>query len=157
MENILTQELPSNLTFDRQAYKWKNDVISVPSLCTTLSFVNTENGVDIILSNKSLINPTSQSLEQCESYKIGSLDNRFVDLSDLQNKQDFIAYSNAVLGDNLISIDLECYWVNAKDEWVESRGFQYLADTDDGICDLDSIVTYLIVEKINFPKREQLN
>ena len=108
MENILTQELPSNLTFDRQAYKWKNDVISVPSLCTTLSFVNTENGVDIILSNKSLINPTSQSLEQCESYKIGSLDNRFVDLNDLQNKQDFIAYSNAVLGDNLISIDLEC-------------------------------------------------
>lgn len=157
MENILTQELPSNLTFDRQAYKWKNDVISVPSLCTTLSFVNTENGVDIILSNKSLINPTSQSLEQCESYKIGSLDNRFVDLNDLQNKQDFIAYSNAVLGDNLISIDLECYWENANDEWVESRGFQYLAETDDGICDLDSILTYLIIEKINFPKREQLN
>lgn len=157
MENIIAQELPANLTFDRQAYKWKNDVISVPSLCTTLSFVNTENGVDIILSNKSLINPTSQSLEQCESYKIGSIDNRFVDLNDLQNKQDFIAYSNAVLGYNLISIDLECYWENAKDEWVESRGFQYLADTDDGICDLDSIVTYLIIEKINFPKREQLN
>ena len=157
MENIIIQELPANLTFDRQAYKWKNEVTSVPSLCTTLSFVNTENGVDIILSNKSLINPTSQSLEQCESYKIGSIDNRFVDLNDLQNKQDFIAYSNAVLGDNLISIDLECYWENAKDEWVESRGFQYLAETDDWICDLDSIVTYLIIEKINFPKREQLN
>lgn len=157
MENIITQELPANLTFDRQAYKWKNEVISVPSLCTTLSFVNTENGVDVILSNKSLINPTSQSLEQCESYKIGSADGLFVDLGDLRNKQDFIAYSNAVLGDNLISIDLECYWVNAKDEWVENRGFQYLADTDDGICDLDSIVTYLIIEKINFPKREQLN
>lgn len=157
MENIIAQELPTNLTFDRQAYKWKNDVISVPSLCTTLSFVNTENGVDVILSNKSLINPTSQSLEQCESYKIGSADGLFVDLDDLQNKQDFIAYSNAVLGDNLISLDLECYWVNAKDEWVEQRGFQYLADTDDGICDLDSIVTYLIIEKINFPKREQLN
>ena len=157
MENIIAQELPVNLTFDHQAYKWKNDVISVPSLCTTLSFVNTKNGVDVILSNKSLINPTSQSLDQCESYKIGSIDNRFVDLNDLQNKQDFIAYSNAVLGDNLISIDLDSYWVNAKDEWVESRGFQYLADTDDGICDLDSIVTYLIIEKINFPKREQLN
>ena len=157
MENIITQELPANLTFDRQAYKWKNEVISVPSLCTTLSFVNTENGVDVILSNKSLINPTSQSLEQCESYKIGSADGLFVDLDDLRNKQDFIAYSNAVLGDNLISLDLECYWVNAKDEWVEQRGFQYLADTDDGICDLDSIVTYLIIEKINFPKREQLN
>lgn len=122
MENIIAQELPTNLTFDRQAYKWKNDVISVPSLCTTLSFVNTENGVDVILSNKSLINPTSQSLEQCESYKIGSADGLFVDLDDLQNKQDFIAYSNAVLGDNLISLDLECYWVNAKDEWVEQRG-----------------------------------
>lgn len=157
MENIITQELPANLTFDRQAYKWKNDVISVPSLCTSLSFVNTENGVDIILSNKSLINPTSQSLEQCESYKIGSIDNRFVDLNDLQNKQDFIAYSNAVLGDNLISIDLESYWIEAKEEWIEQTGFQYLAETDDGICDLDSIVTYLIIEKINFPKREQLN
>jgi len=157
MENIIAQELPANLTFDRQAYKWKNDVISVPSLCTTLSFVNTENGVDIILSNKSLINPSSQSLEQCERYKIGSINNRFVDLNNLQNKQDFIAYSNAVLGDNLISIDLECYWENAKDEWVEQRGFQYLAETDDGICDLDSIITYLIIEKINFPKREQLN
>ena len=157
MENIIAQELPANLTFDRQAYKWKNDVIIVPSLCTTLSFVNTENGVDIILSNKSLINPSSQSLEQCERYKIGSINNRFVDLNNLQNKQDFIAYSNAVLGDNLISIDLECYWENAKDEWVEQRGFQYLVETDDGICDLDSIITYLIIEKINFPKREQLN
>ena len=72
--------------------------------------------MDVILSNKSLINPTSQSLEQCESYKIGSANGLFVDLDDLRNKQDFIAYSNAVLGNNLISIDLECYWENAKDE-----------------------------------------
>ena len=157
MENILTQELPSNLTFDRQAYKWKNEVISVPVLCTTLSFVNTENGVDIILSDKSLITPASQFVEQGESHKIGFIGNRFVDLDDLQQKQDFIAYSNAVLGDDFVSIDLECYWENAKDEWVEQRGFQYLAETDDGICDLDSIITYLIIEKINFPKREQLN
>jgi hypothetical protein len=157
MENILTQELPSNLTFDRQAYKWKNDIISVPSLCTTLSFVNTEQGVDIILSDKSLIAPASQFVEQGESHKIGFIGNRFVDLDDLQQKQDFIAYSNAVLGDDFVSIDLECYWENAKDEWVEQRGFQYLAETDDGICDLDSIITYLIIEKINFPKREQLN
>ena len=157
MENILTQELPSNLTFDRQAYKWKNEVISVPVLCTTLSFVNTENGVDIILSDKSLIAPASQFVEQGESYKIGFIGNRFVDLDDLQQKQDFITYSNAVLGDDFVSIDLECYWENAKDEWVEQRGFQYLAETDDGICDLDSIITYLIIEKINFLKREQLN
>ena len=157
METIVAQELPANLTFDRQAYKWKNDIISVPSLCTTLSFVNRENGVDIILSDKPLTSTVSQALELYENYKIGSIENHFVDLNDLQHKQDFIAYSNAVLDDNSISIDLECYWTNAKDEWVEKTGFQYLADTDDGICDLDSIVTHLIVEKINFPIREQSN
>lgn len=157
MENIIAQELPANLTFDRQAYKWKNDVISVPALCTTLSFVNTENGVDVILSDKPLTSPVSKALEQCENYKIGSADNLFVDLNDLRQRQDFIAYFNAVLGDDFVSIDLECYWVEAKDEWVENRGFQYLADTDDGICDLDDIVTYLLVDKINIRKREQLN
>ena len=157
MENIIVQELPANLTFDRQAYKWNNEVISVPSLCTTLSFVNTEKGVDIILSDQPLTGTAPQALELCEHYKIGSTDNRFIDLDDLQNKQDFIAYSNAVLGDNFISIDLECYWTKAKDEWVEQTGFQYLADTDDGICDLDSIVFHLIIEEINFPLLKQSN
>ena len=157
MESIIVQELPTNLTFDRQAYKWNNEVISVPSLCTTLSFVNTENGVDIILSDQPLTGTAPQALELCEHYKIGSPDNRFIDLDDLQNKQDFIAYSNAVLGDNFISIDLECYWTKAKDEWVEQSGFQYLADTDDGICDLDSIVFHLIIEEINFPLLKQSN
>ena len=160
MENIVAnveKELPSNLTFDRQAYKWKNEVISVPALCTTLSFVNTENGVDIILSDKPLTSPALQAFEQGESHKIGFIENRFVDLDDLQQKQDFITYFNATLGDNFISIDLESYWIEAKEEWIEQTGFQYLAETDDGICDLDSIVTYLIIEKINFPKREQLN
>ena len=151
MENIIVQELPANLTFDRQAYKWNNEVISVPSLCTTLSFVNTEKGVDIILSDRPLTNATSQATDLPESYKIGSTDNR------LQLKQDFLAYSNAVLGDNFISIDLECYWKNATDEWVEQTGFQYLADTDDGICDLDSIVFHLIIEEINFPLLKQSN
>ena len=48
MENILTQE--SNSTFNQQAYKWNNDIISVPALCTILSFVNTEQGVETFLS-----------------------------------------------------------------------------------------------------------
>lgn len=158
MENIIAnveKALPSDLTFDRQAYKWNNEIISVPALCTILSFVNTEQGVDIILSDKPLINSTAQSIEQGENHKIGFTADRFLDLEDLQEKQDFIAYSNATLGDNFISIDLEPYWTKAKDEWIKQTGFQYLAETDDGICDLDRIVFRLIVEKINFPLRKQ--
>ena len=153
MENIIAQELPANLTFDRQAYKWKNDVISVPSLCTTLSFVNTEQGVETFLSDKPLKAPVLESLEQCESHKIGFVENRFVDLSDLREKQEFIAYSNATLGDSFISIDLEPYWANVKDEWIELKGFQHLAETSDGICDLDGITFRLIMEVMNFNKQ----
>nr|DAN45004.1 MAG TPA: hypothetical protein [Ackermannviridae sp.] len=79
--------------------------------------------------------------------------NRFVDLSDLREKQEFIAYSNATLGDSFISIDLEPYWANVKDEWIELKGFQHLAETSDGICDLDGITFRLIMEVMNFNKQ----
>lgn len=151
MENILTQE--SNQTFNQQAYKWNNDVISVPALCTILSFVNTEQGIETFLSDKPLKAPVSEALEQCESHKIGFIENRFVDLSDLREKQEFIAYSNATLGDNFISIDLEPYWANVKDEWIELKGLQHLAETSDGICDLDGITFRLIMEVMNFSKQ----
>ena len=154
MENILTQELPSNLTFDRQAYKWNNDVISVPALCTILSFVNTEQGIETFLSDKPLKAPVSEYLEKCESHKIGFVENRFIDFNDLREKQEFIAYSNATLGDGFISIDLEPYWAEVKDEWIELKGFQHLAETSDGICDLDGISSSLIMEVMNFTKQQ---